>query len=136
VIRHDRLLISRKPYAFDLSTLTVKQSPQGDRFYLRGSVDAVWFRKREGVVRACLGPLRLWGQYLPEPVDITDPLAVLAADLDGRYGGDTQGRWDGEGYWGAQKPAVMEQHLAILQPMLSNLPALPDGYSGWWTFQS
>jgi hypothetical protein len=135
VIRETRFLISRKPYAINLTTVTADQQALGDRWSLRGTCQALWFRRREGVTVACLGTLGLWSHYLPTPVDLDDPTAILSADLDGRYGGDTHGRWDGENYWGAQKPFEIDLHLAVLQPMLASFPALPDGYDGWWTFQ-
>jgi hypothetical protein len=135
MIRSDRFLISHKPYAVDLSTLKASQETNHGRHFLRGSVRAVWYRRQAGVTRACLGQLGLWAHYLPELVsDVADPMAVLSADLDGRYGGDCEGRWDGENYWGAQKPETIEQHLAVLRPMLANFPAIPDGYDGWWRF--
>lgn len=132
--RTDRFLISQKPYAIDLSTITGESSPQGDRYAFSGSAHALWFRRKDSTTRACLGTLGLWRHYLPAPIDPTDPAAVLSADLDGRYGGDCHARWDGERYWGAQEPAVQERHLAILRPMLAQFPAIPAGYDGWWTF--
>lgn len=134
MIRDDRFLISRKAFAVDLSTLTGDQHERGDRIAFSGSINAVWFRRQHGVTRACLGTVGLWSHYLPELLDLDDPHAVLSADLDGRYGGDCHGRWDGENYWGAQKPDVIEEHLALLQPMLANYPKVPAGYDGWWRF--
>lgn len=131
--------MSRKPFAVNLSTFrdaSLKESnwAVGTRYLVSAWIDAVWYRRKDGETRACLGTLHLWSHSLREPVDVTDPIAVLSADLDGRYGGDCMGRWDGTRYWGAQEPAVMEQHLAVLQPMLANYPACPDGYSHWWRF--
>lgn len=135
MIRETRFLISRKPFAVDLNTLTGSQHPRGDRHAFSGTANALWFRRQNGVTRACLGTLKLWSHYLPEPLDLDDPHAILSADLDGRYGGDCDGRWDGERYWGAQEPDVIEEHLAVLRPMLNRYPALPPGHDGWWTFQ-
>lgn len=135
MIRETKFLISRKPFAIDLSTVTGDQHPRGDRYAFSGRADALWFRRQQGVTRACLGSLKLWSHYLPEPLDLDDLHAILTADLDGRYGGDCHGRWDGERYWGAQEPDVQEQHLAILRPMLAEYPAIPPGYDGWYTFQ-
>lgn len=59
---------------------------------------------------------------------------MLSADLDGRYGGTCEGRWDGQNYWGAQKPDVIAEHLALLRPMLANYPAAPSSYDCWWRF--
>lgn len=133
--RETRFLISRKPFAVDLNTVTGSQHPRGDRHAFSGTANALWFRRQNGVTRACLGTLKLWSHYLPEPLDLDDPHAILSADLDGRYGGDCHGRWDGERYWGAQQPDAIEEHLALLRPMLNRYPALPPGHDGWWTFQ-
>lgn len=136
MIREDKFLISRKPFAVDLSTIAGEQRQRSDRdtFNFSGSTNALWFRRKDGVTRACLGTLKLWGHFLPEPLDLTDPHAVLSADLDGRYGGTCHGRWDGTRYWGAQEPHTQALHLTVLEPMLANYPSLPPGYSGWWRF--
>jgi len=135
MIREEKFLISRKPFAINLSTVTGRQAGGINAVTFSGTCNALWFRRQHGVTRACLGTLKLWSHYLPAPLDLNDPHAVLSADLDGRYGGDCEGRWDGERYWGAQEPDVQEQHLAILRLMLAKYPALPAGYDGWWTFQ-
>lgn len=136
MIRSDRFLISQKPYAIDLSTVTGEQSQRGDRdtFNFSGAANALWFRRKDGVTRACLGTLMLFGHFLPEPLDLSDPAAILAAKLDGRCGGTCHGRWDGDCYWGAENPETVAEHLAILRPMLANYPNLPTGYDGWWRF--
>jgi hypothetical protein len=134
VIREDRFLISRKPYAVDLSSIRGAQHERGDRIAFSGSVDALWFRRQNGANRACIGSLKLWSHYLPDPLNLDDPHNVLSANLDGRYGGDCHGRWDGQSYWGNVTLDQQEQHLAVLRPMLANYPAIPDGYDGWWRF--
>jgi hypothetical protein len=134
VIRDDQFRISYRPYAINLSTVTAEQHERGDRWALSGDCHALWFRRQGRTTRACLGTLRLWAHYLPEPVDLTDPHAILSADLDGRYGGNCHGRWDGTRYWGAQEPEDIEAHLAVLRPMLANYPQVPSGYDGWWRF--
>lgn len=136
MIRSDRFLISQKPFAIDLSTVTGEQSQRGDRdtFNFSGTANALWFRRKDGVTRACTGTLTLFSHFLPEPLNLDDPHAVLAAKLDGRYGGTCHGRWDGNGYWGAENPETVAADLAILQPMLAHYPNLPPAYSGWWRF--
>ncbi|MER6605815.1 hypothetical protein ABT282_07830 [Streptomyces sp. NPDC000927] len=102
----------------------------------RGTARAVWFRREKGTTRACIGSLQLWSHYLSEYLNLDNPTAILSADLDGRYGGECEGRWDGTNYWGAENLSVMEQHLSILKPMLESFPKIPDGYDGWWRFTS
>lgn len=141
MIREDRFLISRKPFAVDLSSFlsgeqTVRdEGTDHERYLYSGRIDAVWFRRKQGTTYACLGSLKLWSHNLRCRIEDTeDPAQVLSADLDSRYGGDCDGRWDGERYWGAQKPEVIEQHLALLRPMLANYPEIPAGHNGWWRF--
>ncbi|MFE9491485.1 hypothetical protein ACFYNF_34450 [Streptomyces sp. NPDC006641] len=134
MIREDRFLISRKPYAIALGTVTGKQHPRGDRHAFSGQATAVWYRRKAGVTRACVGTLDLWSHYLTRPLNLDDPHDILTAGLDGRYGGDCHGRWDGERYWGAQEPQTMETHLAVLRPMLADYPIIPAGFDGWWTY--
>lgn len=59
-------------------------------------------------------------------------LSTVTAEQTQR--GDCHGRWDGDRYWGAQEPEVMEHHLALLGPMLADYPTIPAGYDGWWTY--
>lgn len=128
MIHEDRFLISRRPYAIDLTSL--RGAMRGtDKLFYDGRINAVWFRRKQGVTVACVGAL--WDLQDTEPADAT---AFLVAHDDGRYGGDCEGRWDGNRYWGAQEPGVIEEHLALLRPMLANYPAVPDGYDGWWRF--
>lgn len=134
MIREDRFVQSHRPYAVDLSSLTVEQTEHPDCVILTGSVKAVWFRRQDGVTRACIGRLPLWAPRLAAPVDASTAAGVLSAPLDGRYGGECRGRWDGEHYWGSQLPGVIEAHLALLKPMLAAYPQIPDGHSGWWRF--
>jgi hypothetical protein len=132
VRRDDRFLISRAPYAVDLSSLhgyKAAERTDGTAFY-RYTVTAVWFRRRKGVTVACIG--ELWDYQTPEPESAEE---FLARHDDGRYGGDCKGRWDGIGYWGAEEPAEAGRHLGVLRPMLENYPAVPPGFDGWWTFK-
>jgi hypothetical protein len=132
VHREDRFLISRKPYAVDLDSLTIAHTYErwdGNLVY-RAHVSAVWYRRRKGLTYACIGTL--WDHQDAEP---TDAHTFLSAHDDGRYGGACEGRWDGTRYWGAQEPDVMAAHMEILRPMLDSYPVIPTGFDGWWTFQ-
>lgn len=133
MIREETFLISRKPFAVDLASLRGRQeeTPRGrNPYYFAGRVDAVWFRRRRGITVACIGTL--WDFQYPEPPDAR---TFLERHEDGRHGGDCEGRWDGESYWGNGSLAEQERHLAVLRPMLDNYPAVPEGYDGWWTFR-
>ena len=138
MIREDQFVLSHRPYAVDLATVRGEQTkhPDTGSWFFTGTARAVWYRRQGGVTRACVGVLSLWSPRLLRPVaDLTDPVAVLSANLDGRFGGQCQGRWDGERYWGAQEPEVIERHLGLLRPMLANFPTVPRLYDGWWTFR-
>lgn len=128
MIREDRFLISRKPYAVDLGSLHpwASNTPGEGGWY---EVAAVWFRRKQGVTVACVGNLHT--VMRTEPADVTD---FLARFTDGRHGGHCEGRWDGENYWGAQRPEEIERHLELLRPMLANYPAVPPGFDGWYRF--
>ena len=128
--------MSHKPFAVDLGSFRDGELySHGNRFSVHARIDAVWYRRKDGETRACVGALGLWSQNLKQEVDPADPIAVLTADLDSRYGGDCHARWDGTGYWGAEEPEVVREHLALLRPMLEDFPVVPDGYDGWWTFR-
>lgn len=129
--REDRFLISRKPFAVDLDSLRTKAHTRDNgTHYYAGRIDAVWYRRRKGTTYACIGTL--WDLQDKPPVTGRE---FLEAHDDGRYGGDCEGRWDGARYWGAQEPDVMERHMAVLRPMVDDVPTIPDGFDGWWTFQ-
>jgi len=105
----------------------------------RGSVRAVWFARKKGVVRACMGHIsdaqcvRSGGQAP------ATALEFLAAYTSNR-GADCVARWDGRSYWGApergaMEPAEIVRRLPFLTGMLAGYPAIPAGYNGWWGFR-
>lgn len=125
MIREDRFVLSRNPYAIDLSSLAYQP---GDRL---ARCRAAWFRRRRGGIIACIGTL--WDYQREAPPDTA---TFLRRHIDGRYGGNCEGRWDGDGYWGESNLGIMGEHLEVLRPMLDAYPAIPDGFDGWWRFQS
>jgi hypothetical protein len=129
VIKTNRFLISKRPYAVDLSSLATEGHSAGDNPYWTCTVKAVWFRRRRGETVACLG--HLWDIQHTKPATAVE---MLERHDDGRYGGTTLCRWNGRTFWGAVTLEAMERHLAVLRPMLAAYPALPDGFDGWWTF--
>jgi hypothetical protein len=132
VIREDKFLISRAPYAVDLNSLEVEEcGTDSSRPWYRGTVTAVWFRRKSGDVTAHIGTL--WNSQYERPADAA---AFLRTYDDGRYGGDCTGRWDGASYWGNVTLETQATHLAILRPMLDRFPEVPPGFDGWWTFKA
>ncbi|MET9656355.1 MULTISPECIES: hypothetical protein [unclassified Streptomyces] len=60
--------------------------------------------------------------YLPERLNLDDTRKALSADLDGRYGGNCEGRWVGESYWGAQKrqlPGVPSRLRRVVEDLMT-----------------
>lgn len=129
--RLDKFLISKAPYAVDLDSMTIATLNVDDYIAAhRVDIQAVWFRRRQGVTVACVG--YLWDiTKTPPPT----ALAFVEGHNDGRYGGNTTGRWNGTGYWGHEDPKVQAVHLELLRPMLDNYPNIPEGFDGWWTFK-
>lgn len=123
MIHEDRFVLSRRPYAVKLDSL------RSDEHHF-ARMDAVWFRRRNGVTYACAGTL--WDLQRPVPRDAAD---FLARHDDGRYGGEAEARWDGKTLWAPEKSEDQRaDYLAVLRPMLDNYPACPDGFDGWWRF--
>jgi hypothetical protein len=125
VKRSDKFLISKRPYAVDLSSLRTTNRAS----YYDCRITAVWFRRRRGDTVACIGTLWDFQDELP-----ATGIEMLERHDDGRYGGNCAGRWDGTGYWGAEELDKQAAHLEILKPMLEHYPATPEGFDGWWTF--
>jgi hypothetical protein len=131
MIREEKFVLSKRPYAVDLNSF--RETDWGNQF----SINAVWFRRRRSQVGlpirtvACIGDLSTFGVDHPETA-----IDFMERYTDGRYGGNCIGRWDGEGYWGDERPHVQAEHLKILQPMLENYPELPPGHDGWWRFET
>lgn len=121
--RLEKFAISHKPIALKRNGLTAYES--SNTVWL----DAVWFRRRNGVTVACLG--HLWDHMDQVPADFEE---FARRCTTGRYGPDCMARWDGIHYWGSQQPGKMYADLELLRPMLENYPEVPDGYDGWWTF--
>ena len=129
MIRTDTFKISQRPYGIDMSHVQRRLPDAG--YDTPWVVDAVWFRRRRGVLVACIGQLWDWCHDNP-PATARD---FLDRCTTGRYGADCLGRWDGTGYWGSELPGEQDRHLTVLRPMLANFPAIPPGYDGWWHFQ-
>lgn len=138
MIKMSKFLISKNPYAVDLGSFKAvwhktqwagEPPPGSPEGVWRCTVQAVWFRRRRGETVASIGTL--WKSFTDAPVTA---LEFLERHVDGRYGGNAVGRWDGDSYWGNVTLDVQQRHLEILRPMLENYPAAPAGYDGWWRF--
>lgn len=124
--REDKFVLSHRPYAVDLSSLRHKYA-EHDGFFI---VDAVWFRRKNGITAACVGVLS--NLQRPAPKDAAE---FLERHDDGRYGAKCLARWDGTSFWCAgQDPEENARYLELLKPMLKDFPAIPPGRDGWWRF--
>lgn len=139
MIKMEKFFISKRPYAVNLASFAATwheptwrgdPPPNARKGTWNCAINAVWFRRRSGVTAACIG--YLWDIRTTEPAN---SLTFLEGLTDGRYGGTTLGRWDGEGYWGSEVTLEEQnRHLEVLRPMLENYPEIPAGYDGWWRF--
>jgi hypothetical protein len=138
VIKMEKFLISKGPYAVDLDSFKAEwhetrwngePPPNARKGTWHCTVDAVWFRRRRRETVACIGTI--WDICTEAPADVHE---FLKGHNDGRYGGNTEGRWDGASYWGTGTLEEQQEHLKILRPMLENYPAVPPSYDGWWRF--
>ncbi|BAL87184.1 hypothetical protein AMIS_19640 [Actinoplanes missouriensis 431] len=96
MIREDRFLLSRRPYAVDLGSLHVREIGEG---YTTSTVSAIWFRRRRGETVAVYG--HLWDHQNPPA---RSAIEFLERHDDGRYGGRAEARWDGSTLWAPETP--------------------------------
>lgn len=129
--REDKFVMSHRPYAVNLSSFRIDEIRTGWRGeYACATVNAVWFRRKNGVNQAIAG--ELWDSQWDIP---KDAVQFLEQHDDGRYGGRPFARWDGTSFWCAgQDPEENAGYLELLKPMLAGFPAAPEGYSAWWRF--
>jgi hypothetical protein len=123
-------------YAFRPDTFT----NLGD--YLEGGhrrLEAVWFRRRKGMLTATMGTYDLWLRWGrtgddPPPPDTYD--AWVARHTDNRYGGNHHASWDGVALLCTDSrvpPRVAAERIEFLTAMLAGYPDPPPGFDGWWT---
>lgn len=128
--REDRFVMSHRGYAVDLGSLHLESRIGLRGEYFIGEINAVWFRRKNGVAQAVVGELHDSQWDIP-----MGAVQFLKQYTDGRYGGRPFARWDGASLWCAgQDPEENARYLELLRPMLENFPAVPDGHDGWYVF--
>lgn len=128
--RVDKFVLSHRPYAVDMASLKVEVHTGWKGEYGRCTIDAVWFRRKNGITAVCVG--ELWDSQWDVPQTAEQ---FLAQHDDGRYGGRCFARWDGTNFWTAgQNPEENARFLELLRPMLAAYPVVPEGFDGWWVF--
>lgn len=137
--RSEKFLISKQPYAVNLTTYNVREHYStyagGKRVSERPSywptIEAVWFRRKSGTLSAHYG--HLWDVTSEKPATVTSWLEGMT---DGRYGGRCEVRWNGQDLWAPEVDWDRQiQFQKVLAQMLDGYPAVPEGYEGWWTFK-
>lgn len=134
--REDKFVMSHRGYAVDLSSLRTETSMGWNGERTHGEINAVWFRRKNGVTFACVG--ELWDSQWGVPKDAVE---FLERHEDGCYGGRPFARWDGTGVWYAgQDPEENARHLELLRTVLDAYhanpaaPDLGDRWNRWWKF--
>jgi hypothetical protein len=142
VIHEEKHLISHAPYALRHDTFNVQEkwatytnpdgsSRRGETPYYTMTMQAVWFRRKSGILSAHYG--HLWNSSKEKPASL---LAWIENDRDGRYGGRCIARWDGDNLWAPESTwEQMKEYEEFLRPMLESYPEVPPGFDGWWTFK-
>jgi hypothetical protein len=93
-------------------------------------IDAVWYRRKEGVTYASIG--RLWDFSGVESWrSFVDGIRTRI------YGPSSLARFGPDGLWTPQAVTAVEaaRLTLLLSPMLTDVPTIPDGYDGWWRFR-
>jgi hypothetical protein len=136
VIREEKFLVSHAPYAVKPETISINSyelgsSRPGVHMY-SGTIEAIWFRRKSGVLSAHYGCLHgHFGENEPDGF-----LDFMAKCDDGRYGGNCWARWDGTYFWAPEtiwEVQVIRQ--AELAKVLASYGEVPDGFNGWWTYK-
>lgn len=134
MIRAPELAVSQPMYAFNPDTWAVT----GQLPWKVHTVNAVWFRRRRGIIVATVGT------YQPmvlnrdnRPAGETYAEWIAAAD-DNRYGGNWFAAGDGSNIWFAEARTtprdLKDQADTLINAAFGAYPDPPPGYDGWWTF--
>lgn len=119
-IVEERFVPSKKNYAIKWDSLRKLR----DCLYV---VDAIWAFKKKGELHVSLGGLTMYSDD-----DLT--IEQIKERFDNRYGGSPTCTWDGV-YMTTQQTIPLDEMVELsktLDPILANLPEIPDGYDGWY----
>jgi hypothetical protein len=119
ILRKHNFNFSEYFYAIDLNSLK-------PTYANRAEMKAVWFKKTRGQLAVCIGTLSSSGKTVEE----------FFANHDGRYGGNTEYKWNGKEMWSSNNYflELVAAHK-ILDPMLTSFPNVPTGYEGWFSIK-
>lgn len=128
--QRDRFSLSEYFYTINLDSFNlVQREGFGSTSLGHGIVDAIWFKKKEGVLSVCKG--RLW--HMDSRMQTVEDFMET---FDGRYGGSTHFKWNGTEMWSSDNNflRMVEAHRE-LDPILSDFPNIPAGYTGWYSIK-
>lgn len=119
-IIEERFIPSKKNYAINWDSFKKIR----DNSY---SVDAIWAFKKKGELYVSSGRITTY--------DINElTIEDFKESFDSRYGGSPTCTWDGV-YMTTQQTIPLDEMVELsktLDPILANLPEIPDGYDGWY----
>lgn len=119
-IVRERFIPSKKNYAIKWDSFRKIR----DNLYF---VEAIWAFKKKGELYVSSGSLSSYN---------SDELTVeqFQENFDNRYGGGAACTWDGTYMTTQQTLALSEmvEYSKILDPILANIPEIPEGYDGWY----
>lgn len=119
-IQLDRFVPSKKNYAINWDSFGEIR----ENFY---SVDAIWAFKRKGEMFVSSGRITTYNRN-----ELT--IEEFQESFDNRYGGSPTCTWDGV-YMTTQQTIPLDEMVELsktLNPILANLPEVPEGYDGWY----
>lgn len=116
IIQSSKFTFSEYFYAIDMKSLK-------PTYGFNASMNAIWFKKTRGQIAVCTGTLSSQGKTVEQ----------FMANHDGRYGGNTEYKWNGTEMWSSSNHflELMAAHK-ILDPILQAFPEIPKGYEGWF----
>lgn len=129
MIQEYEYIASHRPYLIRPGSFRKgekRQTPDG-RWVGRVNADALWFRRKRGVLTVTFG--ELWDYSEAEDFD-----QFLNLFDTGRYGGTAVAQWDGEKLWTptAINETARQVYIDMLEPVLLNFPDIPAAYVGWF----
>ena len=132
--------LSKRLYAVDVFRLkAIETTTNLGALLYRYEIPAVWFKKRNGLICACMGFLWDYDYYAPDSEDLEDgsfgKFIISEVLRDGRYGGVCNFRLDQNGsFWSKTEFNSTEQLQALefLEKMLAKFPLIPEGYGDNW----
>jgi hypothetical protein len=125
-----KFFISKKLFALNPTSFVSTDHPNNHpnvRFVNR--VEAVWFRRKDGVIAAHLGSFSSFSKTVLSFEEFKNTIGPMEA----RYGPTVKAKWDGQNLWGVTDFVEQNRIVAYLDPILQNYPEVPKGLEGWVT---